>query len=242
MEKECLDAFREGNKEKALKLLPKLSNPETVHDHETRYIIVDHLRRLFWTCESSTLLHYAAHHRWGNVCKLLVEKYNCEPTAVDDSGRSPLHIACMFGCEKSVKYLVTLPSVLRRINDKDTIRGQTPLHLACKWCSFCCVIEILLETNAVNITIEDRYGRTPLELLSKYTYGVLSKFADKIDWTTQFPVKSFFSVFLVGNSGAGKSTLAAVMRELATYAPTQHGQISNVEKHTAGIVPTQCRG
>ena len=72
-------------------------------------------------------------------------------------------------------------------------------------------------------------------------YDIVKILALKIDWSTQLPVKSFFSVFLVGNSGAGKSTLAATMLELTRY-PTQHGRVSNVEGLTAGIVPTQCPG
>ena len=93
MEEECLDAFRYGKKEEALKLLPKLSNPETVIDS-------------YW--DSSTLMHHAARHGWGDVCKLLVEKYNCEPTAVNYRHWSPLHFACWGGKENLVKYLITL--------------------------------------------------------------------------------------------------------------------------------------
>ena len=139
-----------------------------------------------------------------------------------------------------MKYLVTLP--LRRINDKDTRDCRTPLHCACWYCSTSSVIEILLETNAVNISEVDNYGLTPLELLPNYTYGEFNRFANKIDWSTQLPVKSFLSVFLVGNSEAGKSTLAAAMLELTKDAPTQHSRISNVKELTAGIVSTQCRG
>ena len=210
-----------------MKLLPKLSKPETVRDSD------DH---------GATLVHHAAHQGWGEVCKLLVEKYNCDPTAVDDLGVSPLHTACFLGRENSVKYLVTLPSVLRRINDKDKNFGFTPLHWAC-WCDETrgSVIGILLETNAVNIKEVDHNGRTPLEVLSRRPYQVLSEVAKNIDWSTQLPIESFFSVFLVGNSGAGKSTLAAAMLELTSY-PTQHGRISNVEELTAGIVPKQCQG
>ena len=234
MEKECFDAFCYGKKEEALKLLPKLSNPGTVRD--SRYISQP-LYELY--CRNWTLLHYAAWNDQEDVCKLLVEKYNCDPTDVDDDSRSPLHVACEYRCETSVKYLVTLPSVLRRINDKDYYR--TPLHWACLR-SHISVIETLLETNAVKINEEDRDGCTPVEAFGLHAFYRLNIFAPKIDWNTQLPVKSFFGVFLVGNSGAGKSTLAAAMLELTQYEPTQHGRISNVEKLTAGIVPTQCTG
>ena len=238
MEEECLDAFESGKKEQALKLLPKLSNPETVRVSCT-YMLLFCTGMCKMKISDWTLLHQAAWYGWEDVCKLLVEKYNCDPTAVDDHGTRPLHVACRSGSETSVKYLITLPSVLRRINDNDT-NGRTPLHWACLG-SHHSVIEILLETNAVKMTEEDEDGRTTLKVMSNYTYGVLNKFTNKIDWSTQLPVKSFFSVFLVGNSGAGKSTLAAAMLEL-TMSPTQHGRISNVKELTAGIVPTQCQG
>ena len=71
MEKECLDAFRFEKKEEALKLLEELSNPQTFID----------IYFGGWT-----LMHHAAWNGWEDVCKLLVEKYNCDPTAVDDYG------------------------------------------------------------------------------------------------------------------------------------------------------------
>ena len=235
METECLQAFDSGKKEEALKLLPMLTNPETFRRrHWTQWLA------LKWNQKDWTLLHYAAWHGWEDVCKLLVEKYNCDPTAVDDCGTSPLHVACIPGHEAAVNYLVTLPSVLRKINNKDTIRGRTPLHYACLR-SHHLVIEILLETNAVKINQEDKDGHTPFEICI-HNYDNMNIFAPKIDWSIQLPVKSFFNVFLVGNSGAGKSTLAAAMLELTRHHPTQYGQISNVEELTAGIVPTKCQG
>ena len=149
-------------------LLRKLSNPGAVRNYDFMSC-----RGLWFLCREWTLLHHAAMHEWGDVCKLLVEKYNCEQTTVDDDGMSRLHIACLCGSENSwsVKYLITLLSVLRQNNDKDTQGGCTPLHYACEWgmiLGSCSVIEILLENNAANITEVDKAGCTPLELLCKH--------------------------------------------------------------------------
>ena len=228
VEQECLDAFCLGNKEEALKLLPILRSPETTIRSGVAHV------------KGWTLLHHAAANGWEDVCKLLVEKYNCEPTAVADNGWSPLHVACFFGKEVVVKYLVSLPSVLRNIDDKDN-DCHTPLYWACYSGKFA-VVEILLQTNYVNITEEDKHGHTPFELLSKQGCSVLNRLASKIDWNTQLKVKSYFNVFLTGNTGTGKSTLAETMLELTRDAPTQHGRISNVKELTAGVVPTQCEG
>ena len=225
--KECLDAFYYRDKEKALKLLPQLRNPETIRDSREG-------------CQGFTLVHHAAYNGWADVCKLLVDEHKCDPTTVDDDGWSPLHDAIAFGRQATVKYLISLPSVLRGINNKNN-NGDTPLHLACRYGNFA-TIEILLETNSVNITEENNKGLTPIEMLRSYSYRMFTRLADKINWTTQLLVKSFFNVFLVGNSAAGKSTLAAVLLELTRTIPTQHGQISNVKELTAGVVPTQCDG
>ena len=225
VEEECLHEFVFERKEKVLKLLPKLRSPDTIRNRS----LVD-----------ATLVHHAASNDWQDVCKLLVEEYNCQPTSVSDSLSSPLHYAYSYGNEATVKYLLSLPSVLRTINDKNKW-GNTPLHNACGNGHFA-VIEILLESNSVNITEENDEGLTPIDMLRNYCYDKLARLANKIDWRTQLLVKSFFNVFLMGNSAAGKSTLAAVMLELTRDAPTQHGRISNVEKLTAGVVPTQCKG
>ena len=228
VELDCLDAFHSGEKAQVLQLLPKLRRPETIRES----------RRGSW--DGCTLVHYATIHGWEDVCKLLVEKYNCKPTTVDDSGMSPLHVACLLGKEASLKYLLSLPSVLRRIDDKDSL-GRTPLHWAC-YCHNFALVEILLGTSSVNITKEDKSGCTPFKILSKYGYSGLNRVGNKVDWSTQLQGKSFFNVFLVGNSGAGKSTLKAAMLELTRYAPTQHGRIAFDEELTAGVVPTQCKG
>ena len=227
VEKDCLDAFYYENKNEVLKLLPKLRSPETIRDS-----------RYGW--EGSTLVQHAAGIGWDDVCKLLVKDYKCDSTTAAENGASPLHTACVFGKVATVKYLISLPSVMRRINDKDKM-SNTPLHYACLRCKFA-VTEILLETNSVNITEENNEGLTPIEMLRNYSYNKFTRLARKIDWNTQLLVKSYFNVFLLGNSAAGKSTLAAVMLELTRDAPTQHGQISNVKELTAGVVPTQCKG
>ena len=224
---ECINAFYRKNKEEVLKLLPKLHNPDTVVDSRT-------------PLEGYRLTHHAVWNGWDDVCKLLVETYECDPTSVNSCGRSPLHIACLSGHEASAKYLLSLPSVLSRINDRDSL-GCTPSHYA-HHIDNLGVFEVLLETNSVNFTQEDGRGITPFELLSNYGYNALSRAADQIDWSTQLQVQSFFNVFLVGNSAVGKSTLAAALLELTRLRPTQHGRVSNVKELTAGVVPTRYKG
>ena len=91
--KECLDAFYYRDKEKALKLLPQLRSPETIRDS-----------REGW--QGFTLVHHAAYNGWADVCKMLVEEHNCDPTAVDDTHRSPLHDACYGFAGEAALYLL----------------------------------------------------------------------------------------------------------------------------------------
>ena len=73
VKKECLDAFCDRNRGKALKLLPQLRCPESIRDGAEGW-------------KGATLLHHAASNGWVDVCKLLVDEYKCDPTTVDDLG------------------------------------------------------------------------------------------------------------------------------------------------------------
>ena len=156
VEKECLDAFGRGGKEIALKLLPRLRSPESIRSSRNGW-------------KGCTLVHYAACHDWDDVCKLLVEQYNCDPTTVSNHVVSPLHTACVYGSVASIKYLLSLPSVLRNVNDKSAC-GNTPLHYACLYQRLT-VIEILLNTSSVNVIEKNNEGLTPIEMLHNYSYN-----------------------------------------------------------------------
>ena len=97
---------------KALELLAKVPNPAAIQDYKQR-----------------TLLHHACWNGWLDVVKALVERYRCDPNAVDDVGSTPLHWAC-HGSTEIVKYLVKkalcVPASCRNRY------GSTPLHWACR--------------------------------------------------------------------------------------------------------------
>ena len=65
-----------------------------------------------------TLLHHAAECGWADVCRTLVEEYQCKADAMNDCGRSVLHIACGQSQPSVVKYLLTFKSV------KDTVTAR----------------------------------------------------------------------------------------------------------------------
>ena len=66
-----------------------------------------------------TLLHHAAQCGWPDLCRILVEQYQCRADDSDDDGHSVLHVACQFGHVSVVQYLLTLESVLATVSDRD---------------------------------------------------------------------------------------------------------------------------
>ena len=77
-DRECLWAFRTGQKHEAIRLLPFVANP-----HE---LIVRH--------NQQTILHYTSYHGWIELVMLLISKYQFNPMCKDRFGNTSLHIAC----------------------------------------------------------------------------------------------------------------------------------------------------
>ena len=84
LEKDCVNAFKDGNRLMAKILLPRLSNPVTV---TTKFSFGYLVRTMV------SLLHLAAYWGWGNVVTTLVATYNCPANCKDDLGHIPLHYA-----------------------------------------------------------------------------------------------------------------------------------------------------
>ena len=142
VKEKCLLAFKNGDKEKVIKLLPKIQQPQN-----TTFFS--------FGCNNCTLVHLATRWGWDDVCQLLVETYHCDPTAKGEWQRSPLHWACNFGHVRMVNYLLRLPNVTKTINDKDML-GYTPLYLACTRARLE-VIEALLRVPSIAIEWKTEY-------------------------------------------------------------------------------------
>ena len=213
----CLLAFKYGDKNKVIELLPKMQQPQNTT-----------FRFLDWG--SCALVHLAAFHGWDDMCQILVETYHCDPTAKNDEQRSPLHLACRYDHVRVVDYLLRLPNVTRTINDND-IDGHTPLYYACKYAHFE-VLEALLRVPSIAIPTED---------LTYFKFSVVSVLASRRDWwKTECFILPYFNIFMTGNSGSGKSTLATLLVELTQGIPSQHGKVSGVKTLTAGVCHMQC--
>ena len=94
----CKQAFKQGDHDEALWLLPSLQQPAAVQtDHQWPGI----------KCTNVSLLHLAALHGWMDIVASLVCEYNCSSQCCDSSGHTPLHYAAVGGSLPVIQYLIT---------------------------------------------------------------------------------------------------------------------------------------
>ena len=262
-EKDCINAFKRGNKLMAEQLLPRMPLPAV------RTITTTFQLSPTWVMSSMlTLLHIAAYWGWGDVVIALVSVYYCAANSKDSRGRIPLHCAALNGHVEVVKYFIT--ELQCDPMEKD-YEGWTPLHFACrnghlniaqylireKHCNPSCetsvgwtplhracynnhahIVQYLLSTGLVNPLAESKSGNTALYYVS-HNYDIIKLFEPFEECRTAFPVHTFTKLILTGDSGAGKTTTAKHLVHLASTASSDVPVdcVANVERYTAGIVP-----
>ena len=109
-----MQAFKHKNKTEVLNLLPHVHQPHLIRDKDS-------------FSHGYTVLHHATRCGWPDVCRILVEDYNCNTLATAANGRDVLHIACEAGHPSVVKYLLTLKSVSTTVSDRDRF-GYTAME------------------------------------------------------------------------------------------------------------------
>ena len=109
LESECLEAFEQGNKRDAERLLPQIRQPAKVM-----------IRMIWWWAtvivkvngiaidihHQSSLLHLAAVHGWMDVVIDLITKYKCDPNCKNYLELTPLHYASKAGHLEVVRYFI----------------------------------------------------------------------------------------------------------------------------------------
>ena len=111
MEARCLDAFSNGNKEEALRLLKEVKDPKKLKDSG-----------------GSTPLHYAAAKGWTDVVELLVSKYKCNVNCVDIGNWTPVYEASFRGHLDVVECLYNTGKC--DLSIKTNLLNDTPLDVA----------------------------------------------------------------------------------------------------------------
>ena len=226
VEKKCLRAFENGEKEKAARLLTEVEHPQRIKDGF-----------------GQSLVHFAAKNGWQDICKLSIEHYHCGAADEDAGGKRPLHCACAYGQVGVVNYLIKHPTVITTANDKSDwlflVSGVcvgNALDMACSKGHLPVVKELL----------KLPYIRMPTDHLYSNKFAVLSLLNSKMEPSAEFPVRPRFPVFMTGNSGAGKTTLTTAMQQLSydilldSSHPIDKGMVSGIKPLTAGICPATC--
>lgn len=112
-----------------------------------------------------TALHFAAVNNCVNVAKLLLD-HEASPSAISDGGWTPLHNAAQNGHVPIVQLLLEYRSKgdtkYEVKANSQLYNGMTPLH----WAAFngsTEVVQALLKVEpAINISVKDSFGRTPM--------------------------------------------------------------------------------
>ena len=154
-QKDCIGAFKRGDKLMAEQLLPRI--PLLAVRTITTTFELTHFVGL-GVCSMVTLLHLAAYWGWGDVVTALVSMYCCYANSKDRLGQFPLHYAAYNGHVEVVKYFIT--ELQCDPMEKD-YGGWTPLHFACRN-GHINIAQYLIRDKLCNPSCEDTHGSTPL--------------------------------------------------------------------------------
>ena len=148
LEDACVDAFVEGNKREAVRLLPLITRPAAVRTDRPIYLMGERV----------SLLHYAAYHGWQDVVCELVTRYNCSVNYCDSKGQTALQYAAGGGHLEVVTYLITKQHCQPTRQDK---YGCTPLHDACD-SGHLNITQYLITEQNCDPSCKNERGETPL--------------------------------------------------------------------------------
>ena len=170
LESECLEAFEQGNKRDAERLLPQIRQPSKVM-----------IRVIIWSWSTvtvkvngiaidihrqSSLLHLAAAHGWMDVVIDLITKYKCDANCENYWECTPLHYASAAGHLEVVRYFINEQHCDPMTKDK---RDQTPLHYACQY-SHLNIIQYLINEQHCDPMTKDKRDQTLLHYACQYSH------------------------------------------------------------------------
>ena len=153
LKSECVEAFKQGNKQDAEQLLPQIRQPADIRT------TIDYAQGQWWYARLVSLLHLAAKHGWMDIVIDLITKYKCDTNCKDSCGRTPLHYAVIyFNHLEVVRYFINEQHCDPMIRDND---GDTPLHIACNYGNVH-LVQYLLSTGKVDPLAKNKNGESPM--------------------------------------------------------------------------------
>ena len=186
LEQQCVTAFKQGNHDQAVQLLPQLQQPGDVTTefklsadqeepntnvtllHIAAYHgLLDIVKTLKEFSSHSSKdnngcvpLHYAAATNNLSVIDYLITEKGCEPTVATTRQNLPLHAACRYGHLNTTKYFIIEQNCDPNCRNRD---GLTPLHFASQG-GHTNVIQYLITEIGCDPMIPNNYGSLPLHI------------------------------------------------------------------------------
>ena len=157
----CVEAFKQGIKQDAERLLPIIQQPA---DIRTTTTIRTHLSNVWLYAREVSLLHLAARHGWMDIIIELITKYKCDTNCKDSRGCTPLHYAVINNRLEVVRYFINEQHCDPMTRDND---GNIPLHIACHY-GHLDITKYLISEAHCNPSCENKNGNTPLHLAYDY--------------------------------------------------------------------------
>ena len=192
LEQQCVTAFKQGNHDQAVQLLPQLQQPSYV----TTEFEFD--GKILPPKKGVTLLHLAACHGWLDIIKTIQQHISMYDVR-DSAGLTPLHYAAAASSENCLEMINYLINTLGCDPNAKSTRRSLPLHIACRhgnldtakyfireqncnpnaqtsngWTTLHCasqnghmnIIQYLITELGCDPTISNNYGLLPLHIAS----------------------------------------------------------------------------
>ena len=159
LEQQCVTAFKQGNHDQAVQLLPQLQQPGDV---TTEF---EFNGKSLPPNKGVTLLHLAAYHGWLDIIKTIQQHISMYDVR-DSADFTPLHYAAAASSENCLEMINYLIITLGCDPNAKTLKKNLPLHVACHRGNLDTAKYFITEHNC-NPNFQTSDGWTPLQWASQ---------------------------------------------------------------------------